>query len=318
MRVHVVATGGTIAMAGALAAPAHAGEELVAALPGVEEIADVSVEQVANVPGVELSPQLAAEALERAERAVAAGARGAVIVQGTDTIEETAQLGDLLWRHEEPVVVTGAMRPASTPSADGPSNLLDAIRVAVSPQARRAGALVSFDGLVHAGDAAVKSHSWRPAAFSSQVPVGRVREGVVELRTRPERRPPIGTLQAALDGGFERRVPIVAAAAGMDGAPLAIEGAEAIVLIALGAGHVPKAMLPAVDEALERGLPVVACARPHEGGTLRRTYGYEGSESDLERRGVILAGDASPWKARIRVLAALALRLDPRELFHAA
>jgi L-asparaginase len=315
MRVHVVATGGTIAMAGALAEPAHAGEELVAALPGVDEIADVSVEQVANVPGVELSPRLAAEALERAERAVAEGARGAVIVQGTDTIEETAQLGDLLWKHEEPVVVTGAMRPASAPSADGTGNLLDAIRLAASPQARRSGALVCFDGVVHAGNSVVKSHSWRPGAFFSPAPLGRVREGSVELRTRPERRPPVGTLREALDGGLERRIPIVAAAAGMDGVTLEINGAEAIVLIALGAGHVPKAMLPAIDVALERGLPVVACARPHEGGTLRRTYGFEGSESDLERRGVILAGDASPWKARIRLIAALALGREPAALF---
>ncbi|MFL5826747.1 MAG: asparaginase [Thermoleophilaceae bacterium] len=315
MRVHVVATGGTIAMAGELAQPAHAGDELVAALPGVDEIAEVSVEQLANVPGVELSPRLAGEALESAERAVAEGARGAVILQGTDTIEETAQLGDLLWRHEEPVVVTGAIRPASAPSADGPGNLLDAIRLAASPQARRAGALVCFDGVVHAGNAAVKSHSWRPGAFFSPAPLGRVREGTVELRTRPERRPPVGTVRQALDGGLERRVPIVAAAAGMDGATLQIDGPEAFVLIALGAGHLPKAMLSALDAVLERGVPVVACARTHEGGTLRRTYGFEGSESDLERRGVILAGDASPWKARIRVITALALRLDPRDFF---
>lgn len=305
-------------MAGPLARPARSGEELLAALPGVERIASVSVEQLANLPGVELRPALAAEALAAADRALEAGAGGCVLVQGTDTIEETAELADLLWAHEAPLVVTGAMRPASAPGADGPANLLDAIRVAASRDARGAGALVCLDGLVHEGSAAFKSHSWRPAAFESPAPLGTVCEGEVRLRLRVDRRPPVGSPREALAGGLDRHVPIVTAAAGVDSRMLDAaldQGAEAIVLAALGAGHVPAAMLDGVDRALATGVPVIVCARPPRGGTLRRTYGFDGSESDLERRGAILAGEATPWKARIRALVARALELDPRELF---
>jgi L-asparaginase len=110
-------------------------------------------------------------------------------------------------------------------------------------------------------------------------------------------------------------VPIVAAAAGMDSRVLE-QDAAAYVLIALGAGHLPELMLDGVDRLLARDIPVVICARPARGGTLERTYGFEGSETDLAKRGAILAGSASPWKARIRLLAALALDRDPRELFH--
>jgi L-asparaginase len=71
-----------------------------------------------------------------------------------------------------------------------------------------------------------------------------------------------------------------------------------------------------VDKAIANGIPVVVCARPERGGTLTRTYGFEGSETDLAQRGVILAREASPWKARIRLLVALGLKTDPRDLFN--
>jgi L-asparaginase len=318
LRVHLIATGGTIAMAGNPARPARSGEELVAAIPELAEVAEVRVEQLSNVPGVELAPGAMAQAIAAAAAAVEEGAAGAVIVQGTDTIEETADLADLVWTPDAPLVVTGAMRPAGTAGADGPANLLDAIRVAASPAARGLGAVVVFDGLVHAGSQAVKSHSWRPAAFSSPAPLGEVREGELRLAGPRERPKPISTPAEAAHAVLDGRVPIVAAAAGAG--PDAIDavldrGAEAIVVISLGAGHLPAAMLPGVERALAAGLPVVVCARPAEGGTLADTYGFEGSETDLARRGAILAGPASAWKARIRLLLALALDVPPRDLF---
>ena len=109
-------------------------------------------------------------------------------------------------------------------------------------------------------------------------------------------------------------MPIVAAAAGIDSRPLDAvreQGADAIVVIALGAGHVPEPMLPGIDRALAAGLPVIACARPEHGGTLERTYGFTGSETDLAARGVILAGRPSPWKARVRVVLGLGLGQAP-------
>src|SRR5256885_6059696 len=77
-------------------------------------------------------------------------------------------------------------------------------------------------------------------------------------------------------------------------------GAAAIVLISLGAGHVPEAMLQAVDRTLAAGVPLVICARPERGGTLTSTYGFPGSETGLAERGAVLAGKRSGWEAPIR------------------
>ena len=164
----------------------------------------------------------------------------------------------------------------------------------------------------------MKSHSWRSGAFSSEVPLGHVREGKLRLLRPPDSHRPLASPAEVATLALDAYVPIVAAAAGMDSRPLeaALEqGAAAIVVIALGAGHVPEAMLPGIDRAIAADLPVVVCARPEHGGTLEATYGFTGSETDLARRGAILAGRPSPWKARIRVLLALGLGRPVADLF---
>jgi L-asparaginase len=319
-RVTLVATGGTIAMTGSPAHPAVSAEELVAAVPGLAEVAQIEVEQLSNVPGANLHPAAAAQAIAAASRAVSeGGAAGAVIIQGTDTVEETSELADLVWGHDEPLAITGAIRTGGAAGADGPLNLLDAVLTVTSPASRGAGPLVVFDSVVHPAAEAVKSHSWRTDAFSSETPAGLVREGELQLECAPARPGrPVCTPEEAAAAALDAHVPIVAAAAGMDSRPLDAlreQGAAAVVVISLGAGHLPATMLPGLDRALEAGLPVVLCARPERGGTLARTYGFEGSETDLARRGAILAGAASAWKARIRVLLALALGRTPATLF---
>jgi L-asparaginase len=305
--VQLVATGGTIAMTGSPARPALSGDELVAAVPQLEEVAELRVYQHSNVPGVNLDPRSMAVALGAAWEAVKAdGAAGAVLTQGTDTIEETAELARLTWDRDEPLAITGAIRTGGSLGSDGPLNLLDAVRFAASPEARGLGPVVVFDGLAHPAGEVVKAHSWRTDAFASEAPVAEIREGAVRVR-----RPPMAARRVLCDPGHigprlgEAHVPIVAVAAGMDGRVLEQDHAAALVLIAL-------------DRLLAHGVPVVICARPARGGTLERTYGFAGSETDLAERGAILAGEASPWKARIRVLVALALDQDPRDLLGGA
>jgi L-asparaginase len=317
--VQLVATGGTIAMTGSPARPALSGDELVAAVPELREVAELLVYQQSNVPGVNLDPGSMARALNTAWETVKAdGAVGAVITQGTDTIEETAELARLTWGRDEPLVITGAIRTGGSLGSDGPLNLLDAVRFAASPEGRGLGPVVVFDGLAHPAGEVVKAHSWRTDAFASESPVAEIREG--EVRLRGQRAAASGQ-RALCDPGHlgarlgNRYVPIIAAAAGMHSRVLELDDPDAVVLIALGAGHLPEQMLPGVDRLLASGTPVVICARPARGGTLERTYGFDGSETDLAERGAILAGGASPWKARIRLLAALALDRDPRELF---
>jgi L-asparaginase len=316
-RVKLVATGGTIAMTGSPAHPAHGADELLAAVPEIAEVATLEVEDLSNVPGANLTPAAAARAIATAAAGVEAGAAGAVITQGTDTIEETAELAELVWPHDAPLVITGAIRAGGAVSADGPLNLLDAIRVASSPAARGAGPMVVFDGVVHPAAEAIKSHSWRSDAFSSDAPLGHVREGELALeRARPRTAVASPVEVAALP--LDRYVPILAAAAGMDSRPLDAlrsDGAAAIVLISLGAGHVPEAMLSAVDRTVAAGVPLVICTRPERGGTLTSTYGFPGSETDLAERGAVLAGSRSAWKARVRTLVALGLGRAAADLF---
>jgi L-asparaginase len=317
-RVKLVATGGTIAMTGSPAHPAHGADELLAAVPEIASVASLEVEDLSNVPGANLAPAAAARAIAAAATGVEAGAAGAVITQGTDTIEETAELAELVWPHDAPLVITGAIRTGGAVSADGPLNLLDAIRVARSPAARGIGPVVVFDGVVHPAAEAVKAHSWRSDAFSSDAPLGYVREGELVL-TRQQTRAPVASPLEVAESPLDHYVPILAVAAGMDSRPLDAlrsDGAAAIVLISLGAGHVPEAMLPAVERTLADGVPLIIAARPESGGTLTSTYGFPGSETDLAERGAILAGNRSAWKARVRVLVALGLGREPRDSFH--
>jgi L-asparaginase len=304
--VQLVATGGTIAMTGTPARPALSGEELVQAVPELAEVAELRVEQLSNVPGVNLDPPAMARAIAAASSGLG---HGAVITQGTDTIEETAELARLTWPHKQSLVITGAIRTGGSIGSDGPRNLLDAVRVAAC--GHDLGPVVVFDGLVHPAGEVVKSHSWRSDAFSSDAPLAEIREGRVRVGRRPSA---VGSAVALPDAPLDAFVPIVAAAAGVDSRPLELD-ADGLVIIALGAGHLPEAMLDGVDRLLARGIPVVVCARPAQGGTLESTYGFVGSETDLAERGVILAGSVSPWKARIRLLVAIAAAKDPRELF---
>src|SRR3954451_12544866 len=117
--VQLVATGGTIAITGSPARPALSGADLVAAVPELAEIAELRVEQLSNVPGVNLDPPAMARAVAVASAAVEAGAAGAVITQGTDTIEEPAELARLIWSHDEPLAITGAIRTGGSVGADG-------------------------------------------------------------------------------------------------------------------------------------------------------------------------------------------------------
>src|SRR4051794_797703 len=256
--VQLVATGGTIAMTGSPARPALSGEELVAAVPELAELADLRVQQLSNVPGVNLDPAAMARAVSAASQAVIGGAEGAVITQGTDTIEETAELARLVWPHEEPLAITGAIRTGGSTGSDGPLNLLDAVRFAVANEARGLGPAVVFDGLVHPAGEVVKSHSWRSNAFESAGgPVAQVVEGRVRLRVHIPRsavRSPVASPEVLVASSLDAYVPIIAAAAGMDSRPLEQEAAG-LVLLALGAGHLPESMLPWARQSARRRHP---------------------------------------------------------------
>jgi L-asparaginase len=268
----------------------------MAALPGLQ------ARTIGTWPGVHVS---AADALDIARAAVAeaAAGRGVVVTHGTDTLEETAVLCDLLHGGDAPVVVTGAIRPASATGADGPANLLDAVRAAGDAATDGLGAIVAFAGELHAAREVRKVDSVSPRAFASPRTgaLGRVSEARVEVWSAPVRRPPLPVAQ------LDARVEVVPAGLGSDGALVQAAlaaGVDGLVAVLLGAGHAPPAFLAACSAAAEQ-VPVVACVRPESGRILRGTYGFEGGERDVRKAGLILAPALSPAAARITLMACL-------------
>lgn len=239
---------------------------------------------------------------------------GAVVVQGTDTIEETAFLLDLLVDSDKPVVVLGAMRGAEAPGADGPANLLAGVITVASEAARGLGTLVVLNDTIHAARFVQKASTMLPSAFQSPGtgPLGFVVEGEARIISRVVRRPAIS---GATEGG-DAPVALITITLGDDGRlipGLPALGYRGVVVEAMGVGHVPASIVPAL-EALAGSLPVVLSSRIASGSVFARTYGFPGSEIDLLGRGLINGGELGGLKARLLLSTLLSAGYEGEEL----
>lgn len=285
--------------------PALDAAEVVANVPELADVAAIELDARLHLPSPALSPADLVDVARSISAAFERGADGAVIIQGTDTMEESAFLLDLLVGSEKPIVLTGAMRGADAPGADGPANLLAAAIVAASPDARGQGALVVLNHDIHAARFVQKSHTSLPSAFLSPLvgPLGVVVEWSARFHVRVARLP---TLPA--DEGPPRPVALLRMAMGDDGRLLeSVVDLEyaGVVIEGMGAGHVPPGVAPIVSAVAAR-IPVVLASRVMTGPVFAHTYGYPGGEIDLIGRGAIPAGCLSGLKARL--LLGLALR----------
>jgi len=170
-KLAIAALGGTVSMQASNAAegviPTVSGEILLASVPELTTLARVTVETLGLLPSASLDFEFLLSVLAWANFQVKQGAAGVVITQGTDTLEETATFFDYLWDHDEPLVLTGAMRSANQAGADGPANLLDACRVALAENSRQRGVHVVMNGQIHSANAVRKTDSLALQAFSS-------------------------------------------------------------------------------------------------------------------------------------------------------
>ena len=311
MSVRILTTGGTIASLpdpdGGAKRPAVSGEELVAGVKGLGDIADVSVDEVASESSWNLTPADMLTVARRARDALdEAGVDGVVVTHGTDTLEETAFLCDLTVRSDGPVVVVGAMRSPDEPSADGPRNLLNAVRIACAREARGVGAVVAMNDEVHAARWVRKLDSGLASAFASprRGPIGRVTPTSVELPWLPPRAytidPPDELSQA---------VPLVSVYPGMEEgviqAAIDATGAAGLVVEGTGSGNVPGSAVGGIRAAVEGGLPVIVATRV-PGGATGSGYGSPGGGAALRELGVVAAGPLSAGKARLLLMALLA------------
>jgi L-asparaginase len=307
-RVHVITLGGTIAMTaredGEGVRPTLGADALLASVPGMPPV-KAEVTAFRQVPGADLTLDDAVALARHIDELVADGCQGVVVTQGTDTLEEMAFALDLLCAADAPVVVTGALRNPGQAGADGPANLLAALRIAASPHAAGHGVLVTMNDEIHAARYVSKTHTSRPSAFTSAGagPVGWIAEDRVRLPLRPSRRLHI----PLAEGQRPAPVALVTAALGDDGSLLRLlpeTGYRGAVVAAFGAGHLPGRMVDDVA-ALARRMPVVLASRTGAGEGFRATYGFAGSERALLAKGLIGAGGLACAKARVLLSLAL-------------
>jgi L-asparaginase len=326
LRVVVVFTGGTIAMLAdpetGAAAPALDGAAILARTPGLDAIARVEPVDWGLVPASHLRfdqildiARILRDALSRPE------VTGAVVVQGTDTIEETAMAWDLLVDSHKPVVVVGAMRHAGDPGYEGPANLRDAVRVATSPGVRDQGTVVVMGSLVLPARDVVKTDTDRYDTFQAPNtgPLGDIRGDEVVIRHRRATR----TTLPAIPGHAAEPIDLLVATVSADDRLVRAalgSGSRGIVVAGTGAGNTDPSLLEAARDAMAMGIPVVLASRALAGRAGPR-YGFLGGGAWWTRAGAIAAGTLSGPKARVTLALGLGAGLDDaglRRLFASA
>jgi L-asparaginase type II len=305
--VHVIATGGTIAFRDA-AAPLTV-EQLVAAMPGVDRIAAITVEQLTNIPSSRIRPAHWLQLARRIDELFRARPRlrGIVVTHGTDTMEETALFLHLTIADERPVVVTGAMRSPGALGADGPANLWSAIRVASASSARGRGTMVAMNDQIFSAADVTKRHTSRPDAFvaASGGAVGGIVADAVRFAGPPAPRGARFDVTAVED---LPRVDIAYVWAGADGAAIdafVAAGARGIVLASVGQGNLPESLAQAAVRAAQRGV-VLALSSRVGAGTVSAPADAPAS--------IVGAGSFNPQRARVMLMLALTRTEDPREI----
>jgi L-asparaginase type II len=308
--VRVLGTGGTIAGVGQGGSSAHYRPGVVSigdmlhAVPGLDAVANVSSEQVSNTASDNIDQAIWLKLLDRIHVALAdPEIAGVVITHGTDTLEETAYFLSLVTPSAKPIVVVGSMRPSTATSADGPENLLEAVRVASSDQARNHGALVVMNDTIFDPASVTKMDVHRVNAFGapSRGPVG----DVLDDRPRFFSEATPHDAAFAILGPTLPRVAIAYAYAGMqaDDIRAVAAGAQGLVIAGVGAGGFSASARDAVKELIAKGIPVVRTARQGYGDIWYSPPKAGPPSQDAVQ--TVAGRELTPAKARILLMLAL-------------
>jgi L-asparaginase len=316
-RVAVVFTGGTISMRRDDAAggnvPTLDGAAILALTPGIDEIADIVPVDRGLTPASHFSfTDLFGIADAIRGQLTDPTIDGCVVVQGTDTIEETSFFWDLVLDESKPVVVTGAMRSASQPDYEGPENLREAVLCAASPVLADQGVVVVLSGSIDPADDVTKTHTSSFETFESLNfgRLGRVEGEMVALTRRREGRRHISTNRAA------ERVHLITAHVAMVGSLVdaaVAAGADGLVIEATGAGNTSASLLEAAGRAIERGIPVALTTRCPSGEATAE-YAFPGGGATWVRVGAMLTGHLGGPKARVALALGIGAGLAREEL----
>ncbi|WP_246312437.1 asparaginase [Pseudaquabacterium terrae] len=319
-RVVVLATGGTIAGAGASVANSATYQaakvpvdKLIAGVPELADVAQVRGEQVFQIASESFTNDKLLQLGKRVSTLLKDPAvDGIVITHGTDTLEETSFFLNLVVQNDKPVVIVGSMRPGTSMSADGMLNLYNAVVVAGSAQARGKGVLVAMNDEIHSGRDVAKRVNIKTSAFTSQWgPLGMVVEGRTYWFRLPAKRHTAGS---EFDIDKIDSLPEVQVVYGSGNMSLELydavqrSGAKAIVHAGTGNGSVANYAVDKLRSLRSQGLQVIRSSRVGDGFVLRN------SEQPDDKYDWVVAHDLNPQKAKILAAVALTKTADPKEL----
>ena len=317
-RVVILGTGGTIAAAAEASTNTtdyelvHGIEAVLAAVPEMQSFARVTAAQVVNLPSQEIDNATLIQLALRINVLLGSDeVDGVVVTHGTDTMEETAYFLNLVVKSAKPVVMVGSMRPSTALSADGPLNILNAVRVAASPNAAGKGVLMVLNDRIGAARHTVKTHTTAADAFSAPECgfIGSVIGADVDFHAQPLR---AHTLATEFDVTHTVLLPLVDIVYGYQNAgeylfDAAIDaGAKGIVFAGTGNGTLSEAAKRCAGRARAQG---VAFVRPSRvGGGIVTAHRFD-AELDT-----VAANSLNPQKARILLMLALTITRDHRRL----
>ena len=319
-KIKILATGGTIA--GAQTSASDIGyksgtfsvDDLIAAVPPLKDLADLTGEQVANIGSQTMNHDVWLKLAKRVNE-VLKDNDGVVITHGTDTLEETAYFLSLVVKSDKPVVLVGSMRPATAISADGPANLYNAVALAASPEARGRGPMIVIDDEIHYAREAQKTNTTELDTFHSPnrgragvINVGKIQffsENTTRHTTKSE---------FSVDGKTASDLPRVEIIYSYENLGpemvdfLVQQGVKGIVLAGVGDGNSTDAAIAALSAAAKKGVAIVRSSRTGSGLVARNV------EVDDDKLGFIASMELSPQKARILLMLALMNTKDPAKL----
>lgn len=307
----IIMTGGTIAMKDSVnqgIVPTSEFAEFLRSFPQLNSVANVDIVEYSNIPSPYMTPQMMFELAKYVDQQVI-NYDGAVLTHGTDTLEETAYLCDLVLTTRKPVVFTAAMRSGSDLGLDGPRNIIGAVRVASHVDSMDKAVLVVMNDEIHTARDVVKSDSGKVDSFISMGygALGSVDPDRIVYHRQTLYRESVWTDE------IETNIDLIRASAGFDGRFIhcSIEhGVKAIVIEAFGRGNLPMDILPDIQAALDRGILIVIASRTYTGRVLPE-YGYLGGGKNLQDMGAILAGNLKGNKVRLKLMTLFGKYKDP-------
>ncbi|RXT13879.1 asparaginase [Ammoniphilus sp. CFH 90114] len=315
-KIIIINTGGTIAMAvdqESDAVKPQGNQPLHHVTPHLEKFGEIVMEDFLNLPSPHMTPELMFSLSQRIQHHISDDSvAGIVITHGTDTLEETAYLLDLVISSTKPVVVTGAMRSSNELGADGPINLVHSVRVAALPDSAERGVLVVFNDEIHAARYVTKTHTSNVATFQSPQhgPIGLISKKSIQYMEAQLPRKHMDIQKISVN------IPLIKVVTGMKVEWLSFlleSDIDGVVIEAFGAGNIPPSIVPIVRALCEQQKPVVLVSRCFN-GYVQDLYGYDGGGHQLGQMGVIFSNGLNGQKARIKLMVACETTRDLNKL----